>query len=512
MSSRLSRNLIAGFTSSVWTAVIGLLVVPFYLKYLGLEAYGLVGFFTTMQAVFQLLDLGIGPTINREVARSSVSGEVEAARDLLHTLATVYWIIGILLGAIAVMAGPFLSKHWLNAERLPQATVEHALVLMGVIIAIRWPLGLYLGALVGAQRLTVSSGISIAMVTVTNVGAVAVLAFLSPTIEAFFLWQGFSALIQVLWLRAAAWRALHAKAPSRFDVRRLAPIWRFSAGMGLVAVLGLVLTNLDKVVLSKFVSLEDLARYNLAGLASRSLYLFLTPVFSAVFPRFSAMVAAEDTSKIADMYKTGTRLLLAVVFPVAAYVGLFSQEIFLVWTRNPDVANHIQPVAAFLLLGTAMNGAMHFPYAIQLAYGHSRLPVVINSILILAFVPLLIVWSKAYGIVGGGAAWAALNVMYLALGTWLTHRVILKGIAWRWLLQDVGIPLLSTLLFVIVALFLMPHLAANVFSKLAVGALLAVSACFFVLLLSPGALRRLRGLFFAFATPSTALGSTSTGI
>ena len=80
----LGRNLLAGLASSVWSALVGLAVVPFYLKYLGIEAYGLIGFFATTQAVLSLLDMGMAPTINREVARRSASGDLKEAGKLLQ--------------------------------------------------------------------------------------------------------------------------------------------------------------------------------------------------------------------------------------------------------------------------------------------------------------------------------------------------------------------------------------------------------------------------------------------
>ena len=75
----LGRNLLAGLANSIWSALLGLAVVPFYLKYLGIEAYGLIGFFVTTQALLQLLDMGMAPTINREVARCSASGNLQEA-------------------------------------------------------------------------------------------------------------------------------------------------------------------------------------------------------------------------------------------------------------------------------------------------------------------------------------------------------------------------------------------------------------------------------------------------
>lgn len=494
MSTRLGRNLLAGFSSSVWTALVGLVVVPFYLRYMGMEAYGLVGFFATMQALFQVLDLGLAPTINREVARSSALGEMDTARTLLHTLSTVYWGTSLTIAACGIAFGPLIAYHWLNANHLSQATVSHAVMLMGVIIATRWPAGLYLGALLGAQRMTVASGISAAMITITNFGAVAVLAFVSPTIEAFFVWQACMGLVNVIVMRTVTWRVLGHAEVKRFDVAALKRVWKFSAGMGFVTISELVLAQMDKVLLSRFVTLEDLGRYNLAAVATRILYLVLVPVFSAVYPRFSAMVAASQTEKIIDLYKSGTRMLLAVVFPLAAFVGVFSTEIFYLWTRNLPVAISIRWVVALLLVGTAMNGAMHFPYALQLAYGKSRLPATINSILIVAFIPLVTVLAFRYGIVGGAAAWAILNTGYLFIGTWLTHREILPGIATGWLLKDVGIPLAASAFIVVGAgVFLREHIQ-NTYGQLAVGAVLAAIACGVTLLSAPHLLERSKRL------------------
>ena len=47
----------------------GFVFVPVYISYLGIEAYGLIGLFATLQAWLSLLDLGLSPTLNREMAR-----------------------------------------------------------------------------------------------------------------------------------------------------------------------------------------------------------------------------------------------------------------------------------------------------------------------------------------------------------------------------------------------------------------------------------------------------------
>ena len=46
------RNVIASYVSQIYTAVIGIVMLPFYIKLMGSEAYGMIGFFTMLQAWF----------------------------------------------------------------------------------------------------------------------------------------------------------------------------------------------------------------------------------------------------------------------------------------------------------------------------------------------------------------------------------------------------------------------------------------------------------------------------
>lgn len=438
---RLGRNLLAGLANSSWSAIVGLVAVPFYLKYLGIEAYGLIGFFATTQALLSLLDFGLAPTINREVARCSASGNMREARNLLHTLAVVYGVTAGMIALFIVALAPFIASHWLQSHSIGSATLARAVMLMGLVVACRWPIGLYLGALMGTQRLTLSSAVNVVMVTVGNFGAVGILAFVSPTIEAFFTWQASVAIFYVVVIRWISWEVIGREGVGKFDVDGLKRIWRFSVGMTGVALSGVILMQVDKVLMSRMLSLEDFGRYTLAGVVASGLYILLTPLFNAIYPRMSALVATGDTEKLIDLYKTGTRLFLALLFPIVVTVAMFSKDLLYLWTGNERLAISSAPIVSLFLIGTALNGVMHFPYALQLAYGTTRLPLTINAILIVITVPLTISLAKTYGPVGGAAAWAQLNGLYLFVGTWLTHHFLLKGIGAKWLLSDVALPL-----------------------------------------------------------------------
>jgi O-antigen/teichoic acid export membrane protein len=444
----LGRNLLAGMASAGWSALVSLAAIPFYLKFLGIEAYGLIGFFATTQALLQFLDMGMSPTINREVARCAASGKIQQSGHLLHTLAVVYWSMALMIGLSILVLAPFIAEYWLTSKEFSVTTLSFVVMLMGLVVACRWPVGLYQGALIGAQRLTVASGINMVMVSVGAIGAVSILAFVSPTIEAFFIWQGIVGLVYALVMRSAAWRIVGKLSHLKFSVTKLKEVWRFTAGMTGVALTALAFTQLDKVLLSNLLGLEYFGYYMLAAVVVSALSILVSPVYNVVFPRFSMLVAKGDNDQIVELYRLGTRMLATVIFPVAMVLVFFSRDIVLIWTGNPDVASEVGPLVSLLVMGTALNGVMYFPYALQLAYGKTWIPLLINLILMCFLVPIMYYLVGIYGALGGALAWLVVEVCYVLLGSWLTHRHMLEGIALRWLCRDVGTPLiLSSIVF-----------------------------------------------------------------
>lgn len=484
----LGRNLLAGLANSIWSALVAFAVVPFYLKYLGMEAYGLVGFFMTAQVMFQLLDMGLAPTMNREVARYKAAGDMQAAGRLLHTLAVIYWSMAIAIAGVMMAAAPFVASHWLKSEALSSETVVHAVMLMGLVVASRWPIGLYQAALIGAQRMTVSSAVNMSMVTVGAVGAVSVLALVSPTIEAFFIWQAFVGAGYALILRKVTWHVIGNSVTPRFDTRELKRIWRFTAGMTAIGITGVVFSQLDKVILSRVLTLGHYGHYMLATVAVSSLFILVTPVFNTVYPRFSGLVAKGDLTALQTLYELGTRVLASVLFPAAMLLAVFAEDLVRIWTGNPEIAVSAAPIIMLLAAGSALHGVMHFPYALQLAHGTTRLSLTIYLALIVFMLPLFIVLPLTFGTTGAAAAWLVVMVFYMLFGTWFMHRHLARGQGMKWLVSDVGTPLA---LSVVAGTLTFQYLADNPvpgYIKLFIGAFLAAALPSLSVLMS----RRLR--------------------
>ncbi len=457
--SRVKTNFFANLAGSGWTALVGLACTPLYIRFLGMEAYGLIGFYFMLQGVIQILDLGLSPTVNREMARYSVlPGKAGEARDFVRTLEVGYWAIGILIGFTVWYSAPYIATHWIKSGNISQMEVRRAVTIMGALTALQWPLTFYHGGLLGLQRQVLLNGITIATATLGGGGALLVLWLLSPTVSAFFTWQIAVSLLQAAATTFALWRCLPGSGhAARFDPGITRGIWRFAAGMSGITVTALILTQLDKVILSKMLPLKTFGYYILAGMVANGLSgLLIAPMFNTIFPRFSALVAARDEKSLLEMYHGSTQVMSVMILPVAIVVALFSREIMHLWTGSQEIANNTALVVSILVGGTALNGLMNLPYALQLSYGWTRIGVAINTVFIVTLVPAIILMTKNYGAVGAASVWLGLNAVYMIVGVPLTHRRLLKGEAVRWFTKDVGLPLAGSLFLAGVARLIFP--------------------------------------------------------
>ncbi len=445
--SLVKRNIVANYIGSVWTTLMSLIFIPLYIHFMGIEAFGLIGIFIALQAIFSLLDLGLSTTLNREMARLSVqSGKGHSMRDFVRTFELGYWAIALALGLIFVTFSRFIAYHWVNAEALKPETVQKAIMLMGAIIAFRWPLNIYYGGLKGLQRQVTQNIIKAGTATLSGIGAILVLWLISPTIEAFFIWQVFISALRTFLAKGFLWASLpkqHGRA--RFRLECFKGCWQFAAGITGITIIDVILSQLDKIILSKMLTLEIFGYYTLASVVAMSLFRLSGPIFEALYPRLTNLATLGDQEALVKLYHKSCQLMSVVILPSAIVVAFFSHEILLIWTQNATTADQAYLLVSILIIGSAINGLMNIPYALQLAYAWTKLTLSINIVSLVIFVPYIILMTKYFGIVGAATTWPLLHIFQILWSINLMHRRLIPEEKDKWILKDVGLPFLASL-------------------------------------------------------------------
>jgi O-antigen/teichoic acid export membrane protein len=457
MAINLKHNIIANFAGKAWSAIMALAFLPLYVRFLGIEAYGLIGVFASLTALFSVFDMGLSTTLSKELARLSAQpGSEKEARDLVRTLEIIYWGVGALIGVAVAVAAPWIAHYWVNAQGIAPNILEHAIAIMGLVIALQWPISLYSGGLMGLQRQILLNVVRIVAGTLQAGGAVMILWLWSPTILAYFIWQILAGALFTAVLAWCLWMSLPSTGPAVFQKSLLAKNWRFAGGMMGITLLVTILTQTDKIILSKMLALETFGYYSLATVISGALTYISNPIFSVLFPRFSQALSSGNSAEVAQLYHKGCQLMSLLVLPTGIFAALFSKELLLLWFGDGPTAMQTYLLASLLTIGATLNALVALPYALQLASGWTGLVLKINLVSVAFFVPSLIWLVDHYGAVGAALAWIALNASYLFCVVPLMHRRLLRGSMGRWYLIDVGLPMGLSLGLCVVARSALP--------------------------------------------------------
>lgn len=445
------RNVIANYLGQGWVAVMGLAFLPVYIRYLGMEAYGLIGLFAVMQAWLTLLDVGMTPTLGREMARFTAGAHTaQSIRDLLRSLELVCFTMASVICIVVWAASGWLASDWLKAEKLAPEVVRSAITVMAIVVALRFIEGIYRSALFGLQQQVWYNSANAALATLRNVGALVVMASLSPTIKAFFLWQAVVSMLSIVVFAIGVHRTLpRAPSPPKFSTSALLGVWRFAGGMTGITLLAILLTQIDKVLLSRLLSLEAFGYYTLAATVTGALYLIITPITTALFPHLVELVSQGDRDALVGAYHRGAQLVTMLTAPAALLLAFFSEGVLFAWSGNVDLARSAGPILSALALGTFLNGLMYVPYQLQLAHGWTSFALKTNIVAVSLLIPTIFWVVPQYGALGAAWVWIALNAGYVLVGIQLMHRRLVPSEKWRWYVRDVGLPVLgaaSTLL------------------------------------------------------------------
>lgn len=437
------RALAVSMLARGWAALIGLMVVPVYVRFLGIEAYGVVGFFTSIQALITFFDLGLGATLIRELSRLAGNREqLPYVRDLTCTFETTYFLVAGMICLGLFFLAPPIAHHWLQVDALPPEEISRALALGAFTLALQWPAGLYGSGLAGLQRQTqlgMATALFATLRAALTLGALA----LQPGLESFFWGQIIGALLQSWSMRILVWRNLSL--PAHRPVPRpqlLKSTLGFAGGMTGITLTSIVLTQMDKMILSHSLSLAEFGIYSLSSTFAFGLYVLVGPMFTVMYPRFTALLHRGDEVAVADAYHASSQLMALLVIPLAATIAAFSQHVLYTWTGDAAVSERGAMVLALLISGNAFNGIMNMPYALQLASGWVSLTLWVNLGAIMLMLPAVWWFALHYGAIGGAAVWFALNLGYIMLTPQFMHRRLLPGNKGRWYGYAVALPLM----------------------------------------------------------------------
>lgn len=422
--------------------LIGIVVTPLYLQYLGSEAYGLVGFFALMQAWMNLLDMGLSPTLSRQAAYArGIKNGFEEFKRLLKSFEVIFFTLAVSIILIIYFFSSWISQSWITVESLDLKILTYCIVLMGVMIGLRWFVGLYRSGINGLEDQVWLNKANILIATLKFAGALLLLAFVTQEIQHFFEYQLIIAVIEVLVFAAHFYSTLpktkQNPPPILFDWHAVKKVTPFAASIAYTAGIWVLLTQTDKLILSGTLTLSEFGYFSLVALVAGGVTMISGPISQAIMPRLTLLFSQNNKTELLNLYSKGSQLVTVISLSVALMVGFYAEPLIYAWSGNHEAAEWGAKVLIWFALGNGILSISAFQYYLQTAFGELKLHVIGSTISALIQVPLIFYAAINYGAIGAGVAWFSFRVIWFFIWFPIVHNKFIPGFHLKWLFKEI---------------------------------------------------------------------------
>jgi O-antigen/teichoic acid export membrane protein len=424
-----------------------IIFVPIYIKYIGIEGFGLVSIFVALSAIFGLLEMGMAPALNREVSNFLGGARSEQyLRNLLRTIEIIFFGVGTFVVLMFYFGSEFIIDSLLKLERSTNNGVNTGFYLMGAIAACRLFENIYSNFIAGFQRQVHLNIINSCIATVKGLGVILVLDWISPTTNTFFAYQLFISILSIVILRFLTYQSFpNSNLTGIFDINSLKSIRRLSASILLILILAQLITHIDKWFIVSSFGLKSFGYYGLATTVAGITYYFSNSIIQAIYPRLCELHGNKKDNEFIEIYHVGTQMVTIFSGGFSIFLFFFADEILFFWTNDRDLVSNVALPLRVLCLCALLNTQIQIPFQAQLAYGWTLLALVIHLLAIIFYFPLLMIMTPRYGLVGVAVSLLIINFGFLIFWPFFMHKKILIQEKLRWYLNDMVIPIFSML-------------------------------------------------------------------
>ncbi len=455
---RLRYSIIANYIGSFVSIFLAIIITPVYIKYLGIGAYGLIGFYLTLKASFGFLELGLGRSCNREIARLTSTDNYKKIQQTLRTFEVFYWCLAIVIFITILFFSDKIANFWLSSETISTSQLTNYLIIIGAIIAIQWPVSLYVGALSGLQEQVKMNSLQVVVSILNWGGAAFVIIFIHNSLTAFFYWQIFVAGISVISFLILTWICVNGGFLwASFSSNIVRNLMSITTQMATNSIIGTFIRQIDKLLLSALLPLEQFGIYALVALIARIPSMIIAPTSKAVYPRLSQIIGEKTKSnKLSYVYHLSCQSSGIISIVAATVIACYSYTILWIYTGDINIATNGMWILTLLAISRLMHSFMIIPFTLQLAYGYLKIAIYGQIISIIWLLGSIYYFTNNYGIIGPGISWILLSTFMFIIASPIIHRKLLPGEFKKWISEDTLLPLSMVLLLLLIVRISLP--------------------------------------------------------
>lgn len=403
------RNTIWNLAGSGIPVIAAVAFIPYILRHLGAEAFGVLTLVWALIGYFSLFDMGVGRALTYELSKLRAANDDQAISVTLKAGLLLTLAAGLLGALVMLILAPALATQWLKISPDLQHDTQLAFQIAALgVISTTITSGLR-GALEGLERFDSS-----------NINKI-ILGFCVFALPAISIWLHgnklstmtlYLVLVRVAVVLFAAYqlrRYLMMPLVSGLT-QHIKPLLNYGVWITVTGIIGPLMVYGDRFFVSAAVGAALLPLYAIPQEGLQRLLMLPSALCGALLPKLAAMPMHEAHQVYNNNYK---RITLAM-FGICVLAALLAYPT-LAWWLSVDFARKAMPIVLVLCVGIWLNATALVPITLLLAKGNPRTIALFHLFEFLVYALALWWLAKQFGLIGAAWAWVGRVALDLVL-------------------------------------------------------------------------------------------------
>ena len=394
----LARNIATRYLIIGADTIVGLLLMPFNLAYLGQAAWGLWLLTASLNTYFTVLDMGYGGSITRFVAQYRAREDARAINEITSTLFMLFTGIGIVIyGAYILVSYQVQHVFTLTPDQVETARI--LMLIMGTQVAMGVPFGVFGGVMNGFQRYDINNLVSVGTVIVVAIVNVLVLLAGYGLVEVAACTTAVRLLSNLIYARNAynVFPLLSIR-PSFFRRERLKEVTGYSVYSAMAGWAYRLNYLSDSFIIGFFMGPAAVALFAVPRRVSQAVKSLTNQFNNVLLPVVVETQTRNQVNRLRTILLHGTKLTLLAAVPLSASLFLLADPLIPLYVgKNFQASVPIAQILAVLILfrvGNATSQVVLKGVEGYQMYAWTQLGVAVVNI------GLSVWWIQSYGLVG----------------------------------------------------------------------------------------------------------------
>lgn len=403
-TSLLAHNILLNMIGQGFPLIVAILSIPFVIRGLGIERFGILTFAWILLGYFNIFDLGFGRATTKFVAEALSIGKKERLPSIVWTSIINQTTLGVIGGFIMVIITPLLVNRVIHIPINLRHEASETLYILSISMPAILITTSLRGVLEASQRFDLVNLIRLPLSS---------LNFLLPLLGVYLnlnLPEIMISLVLSWWLALIVyfWFCFLTQPPLKkgpfFDWIEFRSLLNYGGWITVSSVMGPILIYLDRLVIGILMTITSLAYFSTPYEMVTRLLFIPVGVVATLFPAFSMLEGGKQRERIEILMSISLKYILITVGPLIIFISVNANSLLSLWLGS-EFAKESTLTLQILSIGILINSFAHVPFSLIQALNRPDLTAKFH--LFELSVHIFVVWSLVtlFGITGAALAW-----------------------------------------------------------------------------------------------------------